>query len=86
MYDDQSRYSGSRNVEKNLIEGKGQEYWANGEVYDGEYRDGTYNGEGTYYYKDESETTGEWKNGEQHGEHIFINKQGDAVMKIYENG
>jgi hypothetical protein len=49
-------------------------YWANGDRYEGKFRDDKVNGIGTCYFnKEKYKETGEWKDGEKVGNHERTN-------------
>ena len=47
--------------------GTGKLVWENGDVYEGEFENGKYNGYGTMKYEDGSIASGNWQKGRKHG-------------------
>ncbi len=43
---------------------QGTKSWTNGDMYEGNFKDGRYDGQGTYTWSDGKKYVGEWKNGE----------------------
>lgn len=68
--------SWSGGCEKNIAEGRGRLQWfVNGKPttrYEGEVRNGLYNGRGVYTFSDGDRYDGEWQNGQQQGRGAFI--------------
>lgn len=80
---DGSRYSGD--LVNGLFEGRGQQYWENGDTYNGEYKKGLYNGFGVlttseYVYE------GFFENGLMNGEGVLKLKSGSSFYGTFRNG
>ena len=50
-----------------MREGRGIFSWSNGNLYEGEWKEGNKNGLGTFTYLDGSKYKGEWKDGNCNG-------------------
>jgi 1-phosphatidylinositol-4-phosphate 5-kinase len=79
--------------------GRGTFVWAQGERYDGEWRDGKEEGRGTFTWPDGSYFDGNWAGGEKHGpgiwapplpavagEAVASNLPREAVLREYDHG
>ena len=81
---DVGKYIGQ--VVNGLAEGKGIEYWNNGDRYEGDFRNGKKEGKGIYYYKSGSRYEGDWRNDKQEGKGIYYFHNGDRAMGDFYNG
>ena len=52
----------------NLMDGKGDFTWPNGDFYSGQYINGRRNGLGDMFYGDGDVYRGAWRNGQYHGQ------------------
>lgn len=59
---------------------------ANGERYEGEWKDNKRHGKGVYYWPDGREEVGQYVNGNEEGIHIFKTAQGQKFKNKYESG
>ena len=50
------------------MSGKGKLTWANGDIYQGNFQNGKYQGFGVMTYSDGSKAAGVWDKGRKHGE------------------
>ena len=66
-------YYGERN-------GNGSYTYENGEIYDGEWKDGKYNGQGTYSYANGEIYDGEWKDGMWNGKGRYCFENGNVYV------
>lgn len=71
--------------EKRQPHGKGNIVWAEGDSYEGEFKDGRLNGFGTMRWTDGTYQTGEWKNGEANGVSEWL-EDGEVLRGKFENG
>ena len=60
------RYTGQ--ILMNLMDGKGDFMWPNGDLYSGQYINGRRNGVGDMAYGDGDVYKGAWRNGQYHGQ------------------
>ena len=60
------------------FEGRGVMRYANGDVYEGEYKAGKKEGRGVYRFAEGDVYDGEWKTGEYEGRGVFRNANGDV--------
>jgi len=77
------RYVGQ--VVNGLPEGKGIEYWNNGERYEGDFRNGKKEGKGFYYWNDGDRYEGDYRNNKQEGKGIYYFHNGDRAMGDFYN-
>ena len=66
--------------------GKGIYLWDNGEKYQGECRDGRFNGWGVISWADGRRYEGGFKNGDKHGEGTYYFPDGSHYVLEYRNG
>ena len=78
------RYVGQ--VVNGLREGKGIEYYNDGNRYEGDFRNGKREGKGIYYHKNGNIYEGDYKNDVGNGKGIFYYNNGDREMGDYYNG
>ena len=78
-----ARYVGQ--VVNGLPEGKGIEYYPNGERYEGDFRNGKQEGKGIYYFSNGGRYEGDWRNDEKEGKGIYYYHNGDREMGDYLN-
>ena len=50
-----------------IIIGEGKLTYADGDMYEGEWKDGKMEGHGTYYYADGDQYVGDWRDDKRHG-------------------
>lgn len=77
------------NIKKNELNGKGTEYFLNGNIkYEGKFKNSYYHGKGTLYYENgQVKYKGEFKNGSFHGKGTLYNEDGDVEYKgKFKNG
>lgn len=55
------------------MEGKGQEVWADGRKYDGDFKNGKKDGEGTFEWPNGNKYVGSWRGDKMHGIAIYFN-------------
>ena len=60
--------------------------YANGDRFEGQYKNGKKSGKGIYYFKTGEKFEGEWLKDERNGEGTFIKKNGKTEKQYYENG
>jgi len=63
------------------LHGQGTRNYANGDCYEGEYKDGKRHGQGTYYGTDGSRIEGEWKDGNKHGQGTLYRADGSVAYE-----
>ena len=61
------------------MNGRGIYRWANGDVYDGEWKDDKKHGKGIRRWADGDVYDGEYKDGKRHGKGIYRNAEGAIV-------
>jgi hypothetical protein len=66
--------------------GRGVLTQANGDVYEGHWKDGKREGRGVCWWGNGDAYEGEWKNDKIHGKGLFISKSGDKYEGEYKNG
>jgi hypothetical protein len=57
--------------------GKGTFYWADGNRYDGDFKDDKFTEKGTIYFADGDRYEGDWKDGKKHGKGTFCLADGN---------
>lgn len=77
------------NFKNNVMEGKGVITWFSGPKYEGELKDGRFNGTGTYYISEKQFRKGQWQNGKMEGKGFFQIEpgnwyEGDFINDNYE--
>ena len=75
------RYVGQ--VVNGLREGKGIEYYNNGNRYEGDFRNDKREGNGIYYYNNGEREMGDYCNDKQIGKHVKLNKNGDVKINNF---
>ena len=78
------RYVGQ--VVNGLPEGKGIEYYPNGERYEGDFRNGKREGKGIYYFNNGNRYEGDFRNDNREGKGIMYWNDGDRYEGDYRNG
>ena len=78
------RYIGQ--VVNGLPEGKGIEYYNNGDRYEGDHRNGKKEGKGIYFFNDGERYEGDFRNGKQDGKGITYFHSGDRYEGDFRNG
>jgi hypothetical protein len=58
------------------MHGRGKLVWADGKMYEGEYRDDKKEGQGTFTWADGRKYIGGWKDGKQHGIGEYVTPDG----------
>ena len=64
----------------------GNETFANGSKYVGEFKDGRYNGQGTFTYADGNNYIGEWKDDKRNGQGTFTFADGNKYVGEFKDG
>ena len=67
------------------MHGKGKLTFADGNSYEGDYRDGKREGNGTFIYSDGRKYVGGWRDGKEHGNGEYIVK-GSSKKGVWEDG
>ena len=75
------RYVGQ--VVNGLREGKGIEYYNNGDRYEGDYRNDNEEGKGIYYYHNGDREMGDYYNDKPIGKHVILTKNGEVKIENY---
>ena len=57
----------------------------NGDIYEGEWKNGEFNGKGIYKYNNGNKYEGEFKDGNKDGKGIFTNKNGEQIIGLWKN-
>jgi antitoxin component YwqK of YwqJK toxin-antitoxin module len=60
--------------------------WSDGDKYEGDWKNGKFEGKGKYYYSNGSTFEGKYKLGKKHGEGVFIKKNGDEYEGLWQHG
>ena len=60
-------------------------YYNDGDIYEGDYKNGVSEGKGIYYYNDGDRYEGDFKNDKQEGKGIYYYPNGDRIMGDYHN-
>ena len=66
-------------------EGKGIDYYNNGDRYEGDFKNDIKEGKGIYYYSNGNRYEGDWKNGKSEGKGIYYYNNGDRYEGDYKN-
>lgn len=66
----------------NRKHGKGVKVWANGDRYEGEWREDKQHGRGIYMWANGDRYEGEWKDGDLHGEGIKVTACTDFLKRL----
>lgn len=82
---DAGEYTGERN-DKNEMHGKGKMIYTNGDIYEGEWKNGKRNGEGTMTYQNKTSYVGRWANDQINGYGTFKYFNGDVYEGTFVNG
>lgn len=69
--------TGEEKTSSREFTGKGRAYYANGDVYEGDFRDGVRSGQGIYFYKRKHKYEGSW---------VDNLKNGIGKMTFYKKG
>ena len=77
IIDINGRYIGQ--VVNGKAEGKGIEYYNNGERYEGDFRNDKREGKGIYYYNNGDRSMGDFQNDGPIGRHAMLTKNGDVI-------
>ena len=56
------------------LAGKGFLFYADGDRYEGEWKDGRMHGKGSYYYGNGDKYEGEWKEDKRHGKGVVARR------------
>jgi hypothetical protein len=59
--------------------------WSNGETYEGELKNGLFEGMGIYFWSDGSAYSGQWKGGLKHGQGILLNSYGTTTAGYWKD-
>ena len=73
-------------IEGNCRNGQGTYTWANGDTYQGEWKNGKMDGQGTHTDADGANYQGEWKNDLKEGQGTYTWANGDTYQGQYKNG
>ena len=60
--------------------------YANGSVYEGDYRDDKKEGRGTFKHSSGDTYDGEWKDGKYHGRGAYTTASGETMVSAYREG
>jgi len=60
--------------------------WANGDHYQGEFRNGGVNGQGTRVWSDGGRFEGAWLNGDAHGQGTKVFSSGERQVGYFQHG
>ena len=82
---DNGEYTGERN-DKNEMHGKGKMIYTNGDIYEGEWKNGKRNGDGTMTYQNKTSYVGRWANDQINGYGTFKYFNGDVYEGTFANG
>jgi hypothetical protein len=63
--------------------GNGTLSWKNGEWYEGEFKNGKFEGKGKLFYKNGFCSEGQWENGRKHGKVVEQDINGDIKTVEY---
>ncbi|CAG9573134.1 hypothetical protein LMJF_20_0580 [Leishmania major strain Friedlin] len=77
------RYVGQVNPQTGLRHGHGCQYYNNGNVYTGEWRDGAPDGFGEKRYRNGDVYRGNWRQGKRSGRGVYLFVQGDTYEGMY---
>ncbi len=66
--------------------GFGTYTWADGDKYEGEWKEGKFQGKGKYYYSNGSIFSGMYEKGKKHGNGVFVNPNGKDFEGVWEYG
>ena len=77
------RYVGQ--VVNGLREGKGIEYYNDGDRYEGDFRNGKREGKGIYYWNDGNRYEGDYRNDKLEGKGIYYHNNGERYEGDYKN-
>ena len=85
-YNNGDKYEGELKLFKSYKKnGKGKYYYKNGEIFDGEWKNGIIEGKGIYYYNNGRKYEGQWKNGKREGRGIlYYNENKDRKRDRYD--
>ena len=72
-------------IEGDCGNGQGIYLWANGNKYEGLFKDGRAHGEGTSAWPDGEGYVGSWKNGLMHGEGVYTYPDGTEYVGSFKN-
>ena len=65
--------------------GKGEEYFNNGDIYEGDFKDGKFEGKGIYYFNNGDRYEGDFKDGKFEGKGTYYFKNGNRFEGNYKN-
>ena len=82
--DNGERYQGDFDT-NNLKEGKGIQYYNNGDKYIGEWKNNLKEGNGTYFYNNGNKYVGEWKNDKKEGKGRMYRNDGKIFETNWKN-
>ena len=75
------RYVGE--VANGLREGKGIEYYNNGDRYEGDFRNDKREGKGIYYYHNGDREMGDYYDDKEIGKHVMLTRNGEVEINNY---
>jgi len=81
LYYDNGRYEGE--VKNGKKEGKGIEYYNNGDRYEGEFKNSKKEGKGIYYFSNGDRKMGDYYNGKEIGKHVMLTKNNNIEVINY---
>ena len=72
-------------IEGDCQNGQGTQTWADGDIYQGQWKNGKKDGQGTYTWKDRNKYQGQWKNGKKDGQGTYTFANGDKYAGDFKN-
>lgn len=83
---DRTRFFGTLNTSKHILDGTGTLHFKNDHLYKGDLKDNNLHGLGTLYLPDGAQTKGEFLNNQPHGLHIYTNAVGGVFERMFKEG
>merc|ERR1740124_1882960 len=78
------RSMGRESIRMLVVDGTGKYSWADGGVYEGDWKDGKMHGKGKYSYANGGVYEGDWKDGKMHGKGKYSFANGDVYEGYFE--